>query len=205
MEQTKRSKAVAISLLIIICILGWGPAVPAAAAETAFSCVLPNSDQQVALAVTLPEGWQRNTAFGTVVFEPGNAGDYFEAPNVEISAVCEGECAPAAIPANIDSFVQRLKEGWKTLATGNADLDKAGTAVEVLKDEKQGNARVFAVSLTYPEGVSAAMYPPRLYIYRFIHDPDEPYFILVKGLVPAALKSEFYTAVEAVCGSVRVP
>lgn len=167
-----------------------------------FMCPIPQSDEEVALEIALAAGWIRNTAFGTVVFDPPDAGDFYEAPRIEIQVLCEGECRAEAMAANIDSYVQRLKEGWKTLSTGDENLDKLNTKVEVLKDEKAGDSRVFAVSLTYPEGVSSAMYPPRFWIYRFVHKPGDSYFIMVKGKVPASLENDFYSVVEATCGTV---
>jgi len=181
---------------------GSGKQEAAGGEKTMFTCPIPQSDEEVALEITLPAGWTRNTAFGTVVFDPPDAGDFYEAPRIEIQALCEGECRAEEMAGNIDSYVQRLKEGWKTLSTGDENLDKLGANVEVLKDEKAGDSRVFAVSLTYPDGVSDSMYPPRFWIYRFVHKPGEPYFILVKGKVPATLKNDFYSVVGAACGTV---
>ncbi len=82
-------------------------------------------------------------------------------------------------------------------------MDNLGTNVEIVGDEQIGDARVFEVKLTYPEGVSAAMYPPRYWVYRFIHDPEDPYFILVKGKVPLNLADQFLSAVRAACLSVK--
>ena len=168
-----------------------------------FTCKRPNTEEDVSLQAKLPGGWKRNPAFGTVVFEPGDAADYFEAPSIEVEVLCEGECKSEAIPGNIVFYIQRLKAGWKTLATGNPEMDKLGTNVEIIKDEQSGDTRVFEVKLTYPEGVSAAMYPPRYWVYRFIHNPEEPYFILIKGKVPVNLADQFLSDVRAACLSVK--
>ncbi len=69
-----------------------------------FSCPLPLSEEAVNLQATLPEGWKRNPDFGTVVFEPGDAAEYFEAPSIEVTVLCEGECQPEVIPDNIAFF-----------------------------------------------------------------------------------------------------
>jgi hypothetical protein len=168
-----------------------------------FTCKLPNTEEDVSLQAKLPDGWKRNPAFGTVVFEPGDAEDFFEAPSIEMEVLCEGECKPEAIPGNILFYIQRLKAGWKTLATGNPEIDKLGTNVEIIKDEQSGDTRVFEVKLTYPEGVSAAMYPPRYWIYRFIHNPEVPFFILIRGKVPVNLANQFLSDVRAACLSVK--
>ena len=168
-----------------------------------FTCRQPNTEDDVSLEVKLPGGWQRNPAFGTVVFEPGDAENYFETPSIEVEVLCEGECKPEAIPGNILSYLERLKAGWKTLATGNPEMDKQGTNVEIIKEEQSGDTRVFEVKLTYPEGVSAAMYPPRYRVYRFIHNPEDPFFILVKGKVPLNLADQFLSDIRTACLSVN--
>lgn len=168
-----------------------------------FTCRRPNTEENVSLQVKLPGGWKRNPAFGTVVFEPGDAENYFETPSIEVEVLCEGEGKPEAIPGNILSYLQRMKAGWKTLATGNPEMDKLGTNVEIIKEEQSGDTRVFEVKLTYPEGVSAAMYPPRYWVYRFIHNPEDPFFILVKGKVPINLADQFLSNVRTACLSVN--
>lgn len=164
-----------------------------------FTCKHPLTEESIPLKVILPKGWKLNPDFGTVVYQPANADDYFEPPMIEFQARCEGECKAEAIPENIEGFIQRLKEGWKTLATGDPALDKLGTRVEILKEEKSGGQWLFEVKLTYPEGVSSAMYPPRYWIYRFLHHGQDSFFILIKGMIPVALVDEFLSDVEAAC------
>lgn len=168
-----------------------------------FTCKHPLTEEDVSLQVKLPGGWRRNPAFGTVVFEPGDAEDYFEAPSIEVEVLCEGECKPEAVPGNILSYIQRLKAGWETLTTGNPEIDRLGTNVETIKEEQSGDTRVFEVKLTYPEGVSAAMYPPRYWVYLFIRDPEKPFFILIKGKVPVNMADQFLSDVRAACLSVK--
>ena len=76
--------------------------------NTTFVCPIPQSDGEVALEIALPAGWERNTDFGTVVFDPPDAGDFFEAPRIEVQVKCEGECRAEAMADNIESYVQRL-------------------------------------------------------------------------------------------------
>jgi|GEM_PF-1641231 len=170
---------------------------------TELTVLKPNSDEKIALTIDLPEGWKRNMDFGTVVFEPANASDFFEIPSIEILLTCGGECEPGKIAQNIESHIQRLNKGWETLSTGNAELDKKGSIVEVLEDRKTGTSRLYEVRLTYPAGVSSAMYPPRIWIYRFINPPGDPFFILVNGKIPANLKNDFFPMLEAACLSVN--
>jgi len=169
-----------------------------------FTCSRPNAEEDVILHANLPGGWKRNPAFGTVVFEPGDANEYFETPSIEVEVLCEGECVPQAIPGNILSYIQRLKAGWKTLATGNPEMDKQGAFVEIINDEQSEDTRILEVKLTYPEGVSMAMYPPRHWVYRFIHNPEDPFFILIKGKVPVNLAGQFLSDVRAACLSVKI-
>jgi len=164
-----------------------------------FTCQQPNTETPVPLQVTLPKGWKQNKAFGTMVFEPKNAGDYYEAPRMEFQIMCEGECKAEVIPLNIKKYMLRLMEGWKTLATGDPELDKQGTIVEVIKESQAEGQLLFAVKLTYPEGVSSAMYPPRYWIYLFLFNEKDPYFAFVKGKVPVSLKDEFLDDVMASC------
>lgn len=164
-------------------------------------CVRPDIEEPVSFEAIIPQGWKRNPYFGTVVYQPANADDYYEPPNIEFQALCEGECRAETIPGNIENYIERLKEGWKTLATGDPELDKLGAIVDVIQEEKLEGKWLFEVKLTYPEGVSSAMYPPRYYIYHFLHDGQDPYFLLVKGIVPIELADEFLSDVYASCVS----
>lgn len=168
-----------------------------------FSCPHPVTEEAIALSAVLPQGWQRNMGFGTVVYEPANAGDYYEAPHIEFQARVEGEAAPEAIPGNIDRLIANLKEGWKTLATGDPELDQKGANVDIIKEEKSDGEWLFEVKLTYPEGVSEAMYPPRYYVHRFLHNAGDDFFIHIKGSVPVKLADEFLAPVEAACQSTK--
>lgn len=164
-----------------------------------FTCKQPLTEESIPLKVILPKGWKLNPYFGTVVYQPANADDYYEPPSIEFQAKCEGECKAEAIPGNIEGYIQRLKAGWKTLSTGDAELDKLGTNVEIIKEEKSEGQWLFEVKLTYPEGVSDAMFPPRYWIYRFLHNAEDPFFILIKGKVPVNLADEFLSDVSASC------
>ncbi len=164
-----------------------------------FSCVQPNTEERIPLKAAVPKGWIVNPDFGTVVYQPANADDFYEPPRIEFEVRCEGECESDAIPGNIVGFIQRLKDGWKTLATGDPELDKLGTDVEIIKEEMSEGQWLFAVKLTYPEGVSSAMYPPRYWIYRFVHNAQDPYFIFIKGKVPINLADAFLPDVFASC------
>ena len=164
-----------------------------------FTCKRPNTEESIPLKVILPKGWKLNPDFGTVVYQPANSDDYYEPPSIEFQARCEGECKAEAIPGNIEEYIQRLKDGWKTLSTGNPEFDKLGTNVEILKEEKSEGQWLFEVKLTYPEGVSSAMYPPRYWSYRFIHNAQDPFFILIKGKVPVNLADQFLSDVNASC------
>lgn len=164
-----------------------------------FTCKHPVTDEKIPLQVILPKGWMRNPAFGTVVYQPANSDDYYEPPMIEFQARCEGECNAEAIPGNIEGYIQRLKDGWKKLSTGDPELDKLGTIVEIIKEEKSEGQWLLEVKLTYPEGVSDAMYPPRYWIYRFLHNEDDPYYIFIKGKVPVDLADVFLSDVYGSC------
>lgn len=164
-----------------------------------FTCKHPNADEEIQLKATMPKGWKLNPDFGTVVYEPANAEDYFDTPRISFQATVQGEVRAEAIPGNIESYTQRLKEGWKKLSTGDPDLDKLGANVEILKEERSEGQWLFEVKLTYPEGVSSAMYPPRYWIYRFLHKAQDPFFILITGKVPVNLADQFLSDVEASC------
>jgi len=164
-----------------------------------FTCKQPNTDEDIPLKVVLPKGWKLNPDFGTVVYQPANSDDYYEPPRIEFQAMCEGECKAEAIPGNIEEYIQRLKDGWKKLSTGNPELDKLGTKVEIIKEEKSEGQWLFEVKLTYPDGVSSAMYPPRYWIYYFLHNAQDPYFIFIKGKVPVNLADQFLSDVCASC------
>jgi len=151
-----------------------------------FTCKRPNTDESIPLKVVL-------------VYQPANADDYYEPPRIEFEARCEGECKAEAIPENIEGYIQRLKDGWKKLSTGNPELDILGTNVEIIKEEKSEGQWLFEVKLTYPKGVSSAMYPPRYWIYRFLHNAQDPFFILIKGKVPVSLDDQFLSDVYASC------
>jgi len=164
-----------------------------------FTCEHPNTDESIPLKAAVPKGWKINPDFGTVVYQPANSDDYYEPPNIEFQVRCEGECKAEAIPVNIEGYIQRLKDGWKKLSTGNAELDNLGTNVEIIKEEKSEGQWLFEVKLTYPEGVSSAMYPPRYWIYRFLYNAQDPFFILIKGKVPVNLADQFLSDVFASC------
>jgi len=164
-----------------------------------FTCKQPNTDESIPLKVFLPKGWKLNSDFGTIVYQPANADDYYEPPRIEFQVRCEGECKAEAIPGNVEGYIQRLKAGWKKLATGDPELDMLGTNVEIIKEEKSEGQWLFEVKLTYPEGVSSAMYPPRYWIYRFLHNAQDPYFILINGKVPVNLADQFLSDVCASC------
>jgi len=159
----------------------------------------PITEENIPLMAEVPKGWKVNPDFGTVVYQPGNAGDFYEPPLIEFQARCEGECKAEAMIGNIEGYIQRLKDGWKQLSTGNEELDKLGANVEILKEEKLKGQVLFEVKLTYPDGVSDAMYPPRHRIYRFLHNDQDPFFILIKGQVPVNLADEFLSEVRASC------
>ncbi|MBN2030753.1 hypothetical protein JW824_10970 [bacterium] len=164
-----------------------------------FPCIRPDTDESIVLRATVPKGWKVNPDFGTVVYQPADADDYYEPPMIEFQARCEGECKAEVIQGNIDAYVQRLKEGWKKLSTGDPELDALGAIVETIEEEKSDGQWLLEVKLTYPEGVSDAMYPPRYYVYRFLHDSQDPFFILIKGIVPVSLADQFLSDVVASC------
>jgi len=164
-----------------------------------FTVTHPITEESIPLMAELPKGWKVNPDFGTVVYQPGNADDYYEPPRIEFQARCEGESKAEAMIGNIEGYIQRLKDGWKQLSTGNAELDKLGTNVEILKEEKFKGKVLFEVKLTYPEGVSSSMYPPRFWIYYFLHNDQDPFFIFIKGKVPVELADEFLSEVRASC------
>ena len=164
-----------------------------------FTCIHPVTEESIPLKVILPKGWKLNPDFGTVVYEPANAFDYYEPPRIEFQVKCEGECKADVIPENIKGFMQGLMDGWKTLATGDPELDKLGTNVEIIKEKMSEGKMLLEVKLTYPEGVSDAMYPPRYWIYLFLYNAQDPFFIFVKGKVPVNLADEFLSDVYASC------
>lgn len=170
-----------------------------------FTCKRPNSDDDILLKAIIPKGWKVNPDFGTVVYQPANADDFFEPPSIEFQATCAGECKAEAIPKNVELYIQRLKEGWKKLSTGNPDLDKLGANVEIIKEEKSEGQWLFEVKLTYPEGVSNSMYPPRYWIYRFLHKAQDPFFIIISGKVPVNLADRFLFDVESACLNTTKP
>ena len=161
----------------------------------------PKAEESISLKAEVPTGWKVNPNFGTVVYQPGNSDDYYEPPLIEFQARCEGECRAEAMVGNIEGYVQRLKDGWTQLSTGDAELDKLGANVEILIEEKLKGQVIFEVKLTYPDGVSSAMYPPRHYIYRFLHNDQDSFFILIKGIVPESLADEFLREVRSSCAS----
>ena len=161
----------------------------------------PTTEESISLMAEVPTGWKVNPDFGTVVYQPGNIDDYYEPPLIEFQARCEGECKVEAMVGNIEGYIQRLKDGWKQLSTGDAELDKLGADVEILIEEKLEGQVMFEVKLSYPDGVSSAMYPPRHQIYRFLHNDQDPFFILIKGIVPETLADEFLTEVRSSCVS----
>ena len=161
----------------------------------------PNGEESISLKAEVPTDWKVNPNFGTVVYQPGNSDDYYEPPLIEFQARCEGECRAEAMVGNIEGYIQRLKDGWKQLSTGDAELDKLGANVEILIEEKLKGQVMFDVKLTYPDGVSSSMYPPRHYIYRFLYNDQETFFILIKGIVPESLADEFLSEVRSSCAS----
>lgn len=192
-----------ISLCLIFVTIAYGQnndkKEPFEGEQIGFTVKHPVTEVGILLKTTIPKGWEVNPDFGTVVFRPGNADDYYEPPLIEYQALCEGEAKADVIPENIDGYIQRLKDGWKRLATGNEELDKLGANVEILKEEKSEGRVVFEVKLTYPEGVSVAMYPPRYYLYYFLYNDQDPFFILIKGQIPVNLADEFLAQVRASC------
>ena len=91
----------------------------------------PKTEESISLKAEVPTGWKVNPSFGTVVYQPGNIDDYYEPPFIEFQARCEGECKAEAMVGNIEGYIQRLKDGWKQLSTGDAELDKLGAEVEM--------------------------------------------------------------------------
>ncbi len=164
-----------------------------------FSCKQPGSGKELTIKAMVPAGWKRNTGFGTVLFQPPDAGDYFDPPNIEFQVLSEGEIKAEAMPGNIEGYIERLKKGWKKLATGNPELDEKGTIVTVNKEETIPGRWLLDVTLTYPEGVSSAMYPPRHWIYVFLHRAQDPYLMLIKGCVPVSLADQFLERVRTAC------
>jgi len=167
--------------------------------QVEFTCIRPDTDKSITIKAVIPKGWKLNPDFGTVVYQPANSDDYYEPPSIEFQVRCEGECKAEAISGNIEEYIQRLKNGWKKLSTGNAELDILGTNVEIIKEEKSKGQWLFEVKLTYPTGVSSAMYPPRYWIYRFLHNAQDPFFILIIGKVPVNLADQFLSDVYASC------
>ncbi|NQT24694.1 hypothetical protein HQ585_05015 [candidate division KSB1 bacterium] len=186
-------------LSMVLFTIAYGQKIDFVGDQVEFTVKRPNTEENIKLKAEVPKGWKVNPDFGTVVFEPGNALDFYEPPNIEFQAMCEGECKAEAMVGNIEGYIQRLKDGWKQLSTGNEELDKLGANVEILKEEKFKGHVVFAVKLTYPDGVSDAMYPPRYWIYRFLHNDQDPFFILIKGKVPVNLGDEFLSDIRASC------
>jgi len=164
-----------------------------------FAVIHPATEDSILLKAQIPEGWKVNPYFGTVVYQPANADDFYEPPNIEYQALCEGECKAEAIPGNIEAYIQRLKKGWQKLATGDEALDKLGANVEIIKEEKSEGQVIFEVKLTYPDGVSSAMYPPRYQLYHFLYNDQDPFFILTKGQIPVSLGDEFLSPVQSSC------
>lgn len=175
----------------------------AAVPPTEVSIQSPQADATVALQIALPDGWAVNPGFGTLMYEPGNRDDFYEPPSIEIVTAVEGEAAPDAIPENIAQYVQRVKDSSAKIQTGDADLDAQGAHVEIIEETAGAGEWGLTLKLTYPDGVSDAMYPPRIWIYRFLHRADEPFFVLIKGKVPIQEVGQFFAPVSAACKSAR--
>ena len=172
-----------------------------AAPPTEITVQGPTEDTTVKLQIALPNGWEVNPDFGTLVYEPANRGDFFEAPRIEIVTAVEGQATPEAIPENIARFIQQTKDGSKKISTGDPALDAQGANVEIIEETQGAGEWNLTFKLTYPEGVSDAMYPPRYWIYRFLHRADEAFFVRIKGKVPINEADRFLTPVSDACKS----
>lgn len=172
-----------------------------AAPPTEITVPGPTEDITVKLQIALPDGWEVNPDFGTLVYEPANRGDFFEAPRIEIVTAVEGQATPEAIPENITRVIQQIKDSSKTISTGDPALDAQGANVEIIEEKQDAGEWNLTIKLTYPEGVSDAMYPPRYWIYRFLHRTDEAFFVRIKGKVPINEADKFLTPISDACKS----
>ncbi|MBP7831036.1 MAG: hypothetical protein KA248_14080 [Kiritimatiellae bacterium] len=183
---------------------GESTAAPAkATAPTEVTIKAPDETTDVALQLVRPSGWEVNPDYGTLVYEPPNRDDYVDTPNIEIRAAVEGEVSAAAVPVNIARLIGAAKEGWKKIQTGNEALDAQNANVEVVEESADDGDWLLILKVTYPEGVSEAMYPPRYWIYRYLHRADEPFFVCIKGGVTLRYADQFLPAVTEACRSAK--
>lgn len=94
-------------------------------------------------------------------------------------------------------------EGWTKIQTGNEALDAQNANVEVVEESADDGDWLLILKVTYPEGVSEAMYPPRYWIYRYLHRADEPFFVCIKGGVTMRYADQFLSAVTEACESAK--
>lgn len=145
---------------------------------------IPMSGSVQKVKASIPEKWERNPQFGTVMYQPHDKGDYFFPPMIQFTAECSGICSPDKIPSNIATKITSLKEQMErpNFNTGDPKLDAVRANVKITADEKIGEDQwLLAAEVSYPEELSSAMYVPQVKIYGFRYHPGHKYFIMTSA------------------------
>jgi len=170
--------------------------------DESFDLELPLDKGVRTVQAQIPQGWMRNTDFGSIVFQPPDKDDFFYPPMIQYTTSCGGPCDAATIPANIEKAIQGIKDtlARPNINTGDAELDAVRADVEVLLDEKfEEDGWILAAAVTYAEELSSAQYIAKVVIHAFRHHPGDEFFIQTTAHAALDQKDALLSVLTAAC------
>lgn len=177
---------------------------PADLKDEGFDLELPLDQGTLAVQAKIPRSWARNPDFGSIVFQPPDKEDFYYPPLIQYTASCGGSCDAAAIPGNIETAIQGIKDGLSrpNINSGDAEKDAIRADVEILLEEKYTeDAWILAAAVTYPEELSSALYIPKVVVHAFRHHSGDKFFIQTSAHAALDQKDELLAVLTAACRS----
>jgi len=177
---------------------------PAALTDANFDLELPLDQGTQAVLAKIPRSWTRNPDFGSIVFQPPDKDDVYYPPLIQYTASCGGSCDAAAIPGNIETTIQGIKDGLSrpNINSGDAEQDAIRANVEILLEEKYAeDGWILAAAVTYPEELSSALYVPKVVVHAFRHHSGDKFFIQTSAHAALDQKDELLAVLTSACRS----
>jgi hypothetical protein len=155
---------------------------------------------------TLPSGWQKSVGFGPTTYGPVETGQPFPT-RVTLSAGCNGNCDPRAIPANIDAhfaaFVERASR--PNFNTGDETLDAVRADVTTLARFDLPAGRGVALAVDYAkELLASGPYQPQFQVLCVVRQPGDNHYVSLVGIGPLAVKDQWLVAMQGICQSLTM-
>lgn len=150
----------------------------------------------------LPAGWGAATDYGENRW--GLVGADFA---FGFDASCNGNCAPAAIPGNMEASFEylQMRAEQPNYNTGDAKLDALRADVEVVAASPLAAGRIMALRVTYSEEVlKSGPYIPQLRLQCAWHRPGDSWFVTLNLRATLDSAEAQLPALLEICRTVEV-